>query len=202
MKLYNAPSGNSKRVRIFIAEKNIQIPTVELELGKDTRTKNYKETVNSLGEVPALELEDGQIITESQAICRYLEALYPTPSLMGRTAPGKAHIDMWSERIYAQLFLPYGLMVKHTMALFSDVVEQVPAFAQSQRRLIPRNWQWLDNEMSDGRTYIAGDEFSFADIQAMVVLMIADAIELGIPSQCINVQNWADKIRRRPSWEA
>lgn len=132
----------------------------------------------------------------------YEEIESPNPSLMGQSAIEKARIDMWSERVYAQLFLPYGLVVKHTIALFSDVVEQVPSFAESQRRLIPRNWQWLDHEMSDGRTFIAGDEFSFADIQAMVVLMIADAIEFGIPEQCSYVQDWADKIRRRPSWEA
>ena len=85
MKLYNATSGNTKRVRIFIAEKGIEVPRVELELGVDTRAPDFRK-LNSLGEVPVLELDDGRVISESIAICRYLEAVHPEPPLMGRDA--------------------------------------------------------------------------------------------------------------------
>ncbi|MCG8491321.1 MAG: glutathione S-transferase family protein [Sneathiellales bacterium] len=201
MKLYNANSGNAKRVRIFIAEKGIQVPRIELELGVDTRKPEFLK-INSLGEIPVLELDDGQIITESVAICRYIEAAFPTPPLMGRTPAEQGHIEMWSQRIFGHLFLPYGLFVRHSISLFADVVDQMPAFAESQKAAIPEKWSWLDKEMSDERPFIAGNSFSMADIHAMTVLWIADALDLPIPDHCKHALKWADAMRRRSSWDA
>ena len=163
MKLYDAEAGNAKRVRIFVAEKGIEIPREVLELGKDTRTPEFLK-INSLGEVPVLELDDGGVLTESIAICRYLESIYPDKPLMGRDAREQGQIEMWSQRIYSQLFMTIGLMVRHELPMFADIVEQVPEFAAAQRRAMPEKWRWLDYEMSDGRAFIAGDEFSFADV--------------------------------------
>ncbi|CAM2067115.1 Glutathione S-transferase family protein [Sulfidibacter corallicola] len=201
MKLYNANSGNTKRVRIFIAEKGIEIPRIELELGVGTRTAAFRE-INSLGEVPVLELDDGRIITESLAICRYLEAAYPEPPLMGRDAFEQGHIEMWSQRVFGQIFMTYGLLVRHSLSLFADVVDQVPEFAETQRKAIPEKWRWLDREMSDGRRFIAGDEFTMADVHGMTVLMIVDGIGHPIPEDCIHVNRWADTMRRRSSYAA
>ncbi len=201
MRLYNATSGNTKRVRIFIAEKGIDIPRVELDLGTDTRTPEFLK-LNSLGEVPVLELDDGRIITESLAICRYLEVTFPNTPLMGTDAFDQGHIEMWSQRIYGQLFLSYGLFVRHTVPLFADAVDQVPDFAETQRNTIPDKWHWLDTEMSDGRPFIAGDTFSFADVQGMTVLMIADALDLPVPETCEYVNQWAGDMRERSSWHA
>lgn len=201
MKLYNAPSGNTKRVRIFIAEKAIEVPRVELELIRDTRTEDFRK-LNSLGELPVLELDDGSILTESVAICRYLEAAFPAMPLMGTNARQQGLIAMWQLRVHGQIFMTYGLMVRHTLPIFADVVDQVPEFARSLREAIPDKWRWLDTEMSDGRTYIAGDEFSFADVEGMTALMIADAFELPIPQECGFVNAWADAMRQRPSWHA
>lgn len=201
MKLYNAMAGNPKRVRIFMAEKGIEIPSVELELGTETRTSKFRK-LNSLGELPVLELDNGQIITESRAICRYLDIQFPEISLMGVTAEEQGIIAMWSERIFGNLFMHYGLMVRHTLPLFADIVDQVPVFAESQRNVIPEKWRWLDKEMSDGRPFIAGDSFSFADVEGMTVLMLADAFDLGIPDDCEYVGQWATTTRQRPSWGA
>ncbi len=201
MKLYNANSGNAKRVRIFIAEKGIEIPRVELELGLDTRAPQFLK-INSLGEVPVLELDDGKIITESLAVCRYLEAAFPEPSLMGRAPAEQGHIEMWSQRIYGQLFMTYGLFVRHSIPLFADVVDQIPTFAESQKAAIPGKWSWLDTEMADGRPFIAGNAFSMADVQAMTVLWIADALSLPIPEHCHHAKSWAAAMRSRPSWNA
>ena len=201
MKLYNAMAGNPKRVRIFIAEKGIEIPMVELEIGTDTRSSEFRK-LNSLPELPVLELDDGQIITESRAICRYLDVRFPENPLMGVTAEEQGHIAMWSERIFWNLFMHYGLMVRHTIPLFADVVDQVPAFAESQRNVIPEKWRWLDEEISDSRPFIAGDSFSFADVEAMTVLMLADAFDLGIPEDCEYVTQWATNMRQRTSWGA
>lgn len=201
MKLYNAMSGNTKRVRIFMAEKNIDIPRVDLELGSGTRTAEYRK-INSLGEVPALELDDGQVITESRAICRYLESRFPDYPLMGQNALEHGKIAMWSERIHGHLFMTYGLYVRHTLSLFDGVVDQIPDFANTLRKAIPEKWRWFDREMADGRPYIAGDQFSFADVEGMTALMIADALEIGIPGSCGHAHSWAHAMRSRTSWGA
>ncbi len=201
MKLYNAQSGNTKRVRIFIVEKGIDIPRIEIKLGTDTRAPEFL-NINSLGEVPVLELDDGTIITESLAICRYLEAAFPDPPLMGRDATEQGVIEMWSQRIYGQLLITYGFFVRHSLPLFADVVDQVPAFAESQKAAIPGKWEWLEAEMADGRPFIAGEAFSMADIQAMTVLWIADGLDLPIPEHCASLNKWATAVRKRPSWDA
>ncbi len=201
MKLYNAPSGNTKRVRIFIAEKGIEIPRVDLDIPAGTRSTEFRK-INSLGELPVLELDDGQVITESLAICRYLEAAFPEPPLMGRDAAEQGHIEMWSQRIYGQIFMPYGLFVRHSLSLFADIVDQVPAFAEAQVKAIPEKWSWLDREISDGRPFIAGEAFTMADVHGMTVLMLADAFDLPIPDHCDNVNKWARAMRTRSSWDA
>lgn len=99
MKLYNGMSPNGMRVKVFLAEKNIDVPVTNIDvMAGDTKKPEYL-SMNSLGEVPVLELDDGKIITESLAICRYFEILHPEPSLMGESAAEQAHIEMWTRRI-------------------------------------------------------------------------------------------------------
>lgn len=201
MKLYNANAGNPKRVRIFIAEKGIDVPRVDMDAGTDTRTDAFRK-INSLAELPVLELDDGRVITESVAICRYLEAAFPNPPLMGRDAFEQGNIEMWSQRVFHQLFLPHGHYVRHTIDLFKDVVTQIPAFAEAERTVIPDRWRWLEQEMSDGRAFLAGDTFSMADIHGMVVLMLGGFFDISIPPECTHAKKWADKVKARPSWNA
>jgi len=201
MKLYDTKAGNPKRVRIFIAEKGIEIPRINMEAGTDTRTEEFRK-INSLGELPVLELDDGRVLTESFAICRFLESEFPEPPLMGRDAFEQGNIEMWSQRIHNQLFLPHGHYVRHTLSLFEDVVIQVPAFAEAERDIIPQRWAWLDQEIADGRLFLAGDAFSMADIHGMVVLMLAGLFDFPIPAECTHATRWADRVKGRPSWDA
>ncbi len=201
MKLYNAQSGNTKRVRIFIAEKGVDIPRIDVELGKDTRTPEFRK-LNSLGEVPVLELDDGRVITEVMAICRYLESQFPAPALMGEDAYDIAYIEMWNLRMQNHIFMPHGYYVRHSIDLFSDVIEQIPAFAESQKKSIPEKWRWLESEMADGRPFITGDTFTIADITGMATLMVADVFNFSIPEDCAHVHRWADAMRARESWNA
>ncbi len=201
MKLYDAKAGNAKRVRIFIAEKGIEVPREVIELGTDTRSAEFRK-LNSLSEVPVLELDDGRIITESIAICRYLDLAFPQVPLMGTDAVEQGHIEMWSQRIYSQIFLPVGLMIRHTLPLFADVMEQVPEFADAQRRAMPEKWRWLDQEMSDGRPFVAGETFTFADVHGMTALTLADLFEVSVPEECEHAGAWAAAMRERPSWTA
>ncbi len=141
MKLYNAQAPNPWRVRIFLAEKGIEMPLHTLQvLSGETRTPDFLE-INSLGEVPALELDDGTVITESIAICRYLEALYPKPTLFGSTPLEQAQIEMWQRRIELQIVGTVGQIGLHIIPFFADRVEQIPEYAASQARALEKKWE-------------------------------------------------------------
>jgi glutathione S-transferase len=202
MKLYVAPGPNSYRVRIFMAEKGISLPLVELDYGKREHKSPEFLKLNSLGQVPVLELDDGTIITESVAICRYLEAVHPTPSLFGADAASIGVIDMWKRRMENEDFATNGNVTLHTNEFFKERLIQVPAFAEAQRRMIPGKWAWLDREMSDGRPYVAGDQFSIADISGMVTLWLSEVFGFEVPADLAHVQRWNQRLRQRASWNA
>lgn len=202
MKLYSAPGPNSYRVRIFMAEKGLELPISEIDFGKRAHKSPEFLKLNSLGQVPVLELDDGDVITESVAICRFLEALHPTPPLFGSDAVRKGKVEMWNRRMEQEIFATLGNVVLHTEEFFKERLTQVPAFAAAQRQEIPTKWTWLDREMSDGRPYVAGDEFSIADISGMVTLWLSDVFSFDIPASLSHVQRWSGNLRERPSWNA
>lgn len=202
MKLYSAPGPNSYRVRIFMAEKGLELPITQIDFGKREHKSPDFLKLNSLGQVPVLELDGGDIITESVAICRYLEALHPSPPLFGSDAVSQGKVEMWNRRMEQEIFATIGNVVLHTDEFFKERLTQVPAFAEAQRQAIPAKWTWLDREMSDGRSYLAGDAFSMADISGMVTLWISDVFSFEIPAALPHVQRWSEKLRARPSWNA
>ena len=202
MKLYVAPGPNSYRVRIFMAEKGISLPLTELDYAKREHKSEEFLKLNSLGQVPVLVLDDGTIITESVAICRYLEALHPAPPLFGADAASIGLIDMWNRRMENEVFGTIGNVTLHTNEFFKERVIQVPAFAEAQRKMIPGKWAWLDREMSDGRPFLAGDRFSIADISGMVTLWLSEVFSYEVPADLANVQRWNERLRQRPSWNA
>ncbi|MCF6275598.1 MAG: glutathione S-transferase family protein [Robiginitomaculum sp.] len=200
MKLYNGMSPNGMRINVFLAEKDIEIPTTNINvMAGDTQKPDYL-AINSLGEVPVLELDDGQIITESLAICRYLEVLHPEPSLMGVSAAEQANIEMWTRRIEQQIFSTVGTIGLHEIPYFAYKIEQFPNYAASLRKAFPKKLAWLEKEMSDGRPYIAGDKFSIADITGMAALMVCGFIKIEIPDEFKQVNKWAKAMQSRPSW--
>ena len=202
MKLYVAPGPNSYRVRIFMAEKGIKLPLVELDYAKREHKSPQFLKLNSLGQVPVLELDDGTVIIESVAICRYLEALHPTPALFGSDAVSQGKIEMWNRRMEQEVFATIGNVTFHTNEFFKERVIQVPAFAEAQKQTIPKKWTWLDREMADGRTYLAGDEFSAADITGMATLWLSEVFSFEVPPKLANVARWNQRLRQRPSWNA
>ncbi len=202
MKLYSAPGPNSYRVRIFMAEKGIELPIVPIDFGTREHKSPEFLKLNSLGQVPVLELDDGDVITESVAICRFLEALHPTPSLFGADAKSQGKVEMWNRRMEQEVFATMGNVVLHTDEFFKERQTQVPAFAEAQRQAIPVKWAWLDREMSDGQPYLAGDEFSMADISGMVTLWIAEVFDFEVPATLSHVQRWSKSLHERPSWSA
>jgi len=202
MKLYNGMSPNGMRVNVFLAEKGIEVPTINIDvMAGDTKKPDYL-AINSLGEVPVLELDDGQVITESLAICRYFEVQHPEPSLMGTSATEQANIEMWTRRMEQQIFGSVGQIGLHEIPYFAAKLEQMPEYAAAQRRAFPKRLAWLESEISDGRPYIAGDDFSIADITGMAAIMVCGFLNIDIPNEFKHVNTWAASMKARKSWPA
>ncbi len=200
MKLYTFPAPNPLRVSMFLAEKGIEIPSVPVALLDGAARKPEFLEINSLGEVPVLELDDGSFICESVAICRYLETLHPEPSLFGADARQQAHIEMWNRRIERHMMDVIGGVGLHTFDFFKEKIEQIPAYADSQRRLMARKWAWFDKEMSDGRPFVAGDTISVADLTGAAALKIQEYAQEAIPAGLVHASAWAERIHARPGW--
>lgn len=202
MKLYCGIGPNSYRVRIFLAEKGVDIPKVDVDLMQGEHRSDEFRKLNSLGQIPVLVLDDGTIITESIAICRFIEELYPAPPLFGGTAVERAKVEMWNRRTEIELFGTVGSVPLHSDPMFAHRLTQFPAFAETQRDLAPEKWRWLEREMADGRPFIAGDFFSVADITAGVVAWLGDFFGMPVPGDTPRVAAWLERVQARPSWNA
>ena len=203
MKIYGSKNGsNPKKVRIFLAEKKLDIPTVNLDFFKNEQRSPEYLKINSLGTAPSLVLDDGIVITESVAICRYLNELHPDPPLFGTDALSRAHVDMWSRRLELELSLPCAAVVQHTVDFFAEKITQVPAYADAQRAHAAQRFRWLNNEMADGRDFIAGDTYSMADIIAITAVSLAKMMKIEIAEDLRNVHGWHERVAARPSFNA
>lgn len=200
MRLYTAQAPNPFRVNAFLAEKNLDIPTTQINLMEgETRSPDFQ-SKNTLCEVPVLELDDGTFLTESIAICRYLEHVFPNNPLMGATPLEQAQIEMWNRRMEQQIFKPVGEFTLHTIPFFADKIEQIPEYAASMEKVLAKKWQWLDQELADGRTYICNNSFSIADITAMAALFVCDFAEIPIPQNLANLNRWITAVRAHDVW--
>ncbi len=200
MKLYNGMSPNGARVEIFMAEKGIEIPTTSIDLmANEGQTPEYLK-VNALGQVPVLELDDGRRLSESIAICRYLEHLHPEPNLFGTTPEEQAFIEMWLRRVELWLFNVAGDVGLHEIEFFKYRVDQNADYAKYCRRILVERLAWLDGEMADGRTYVAGDKFTIADIVGMTLIFIMGFTQIDIPANLKNVLRWQQALVSRPTF--
>jgi glutathione S-transferase len=159
-------------------------------------------TKNSLGQVPTLVLDDGTVITESIAICRYFEALHPTPPLFG-TAPAElASIEMWIRRVELQLMTPVSLFWVHAHPLTAGLgAQKHKEFGEAQKRRAVERMLWLDREIA-GREYVAGAAFSMADIVAETAIDFAKFVGIPLPEQATALAAWRARIKQRPSFRA
>ena len=166
MKLYNNEMANSPRkVRMFIAEKNIsdiEIINIDLMSGEH-KTPEYR-AIAPNSRIPALELDDGTVIMESTAICRYLESLYPEPNLFGESAIEIASIEMWQARIYNELMIPLAMAFRHLHPGMSNMEIQNKDYGETQKSIGIKSLKYFDTVLSESK-FIAGDRFTFADIQ-------------------------------------
>lgn len=203
MKLYDLPaSPNARRVRIFIAEKGLDIASAPVDMMRgENRTESYL-AKNSLGKMPLLELDDGTCIAESASICRYLEELHPDPPLMGRTPVERAVIDMWHRRMELEILLPMISVFVHTGEMWKGRVTQIPEMAEVQRAALDERMRWLDAAL-EGREHIAGGDYSVADIAAQCAFVMGRAaLGIRIPDDHANLQAWWARVTARPTARA
>jgi len=197
--LYDQPfAPNPRRVNIFIAEKGLDIPrrTVDLMKGEH-RTEAYLSRVGA-AQVPALELEDGTVLCETQAICRYLEAIQPEPNLMGAGPLETAVVEMWQRRVELGLFLAVGMCFRHTNPHMGGLEAQVPEYGEEMRGRIGGYLDVLDQRLA-GFEWIATSRLTVADITAFVAIDFMKVIKYPVPEHLEHLQAWLARMRARPS---
>lgn len=208
MKLYDAPmpAPNPRRVRMFLAEKGLDIPRHPVSMmDREHKSEAFREK-NSLGQVPILELDDGEVICESVAICRYLEALHPTPALFGATPREIAEIDMWIRRIEFQVMAPLSVVWTHLHPMTEVYMREqgltrFPLMGEENRARYLAKLAWMDAEMGQ-RPFLAGEGFSMADIVAMSILDFGGFVGLAIAPELPNLSAWQARVSARPSARA
>lgn len=192
---------NPRRVRIFMAEKGIEIPTQAVDASaNENRTPEFL-AINPLGKLPALKLDDGTCLTESIAICRYLEALHPDKPLFGQDPKTQAVIGMWLGRLESEMVLPLTSAFKHTGAYWKGKYPQVPEFGSWWRERANESYDWLDHWLKD-REFVATDHYSMADIVLQCALIMAKPTGTPIPSHCTQVSRWYADVSARPTARA
>jgi glutathione S-transferase len=200
MKLYDGGRApNPRRVRIFLAEKGITVPAEQIDLGAlQQRTEAYA-AVNPMQRVPALVLDDGTVIAESVAICRYFEALHPDPPLFGRGAVDAALVEMWNRRVELHLFFPVSAVFQHLHPAMKVMVDpQIAAWGEVNKPRIFEFLKFLDRELAS-RAYVAGSDFTIADITAMVAVDFMKVSKLSVPEELTEVRRWHGQVANRPS---
>jgi glutathione S-transferase len=203
MKIYDFPfAPNPRRVRIFLAEKNIQMVYVHVDLMKgESRTVEFIEK-NPMGGLPVLEFDDGTYLTESVAICRYFEGVQPKPPLMGVDPRDVAFVEMWNRRMELEVFGPLANYLQHTHPMFKERIKQIPEFAEMRRDHGLKRIEWLDSILAQ-RQFVAGDRYTIADITAQVAIDVG--INLGglkLPDGVRHVKRWHEAVSSRPSAKA
>lgn len=203
MKLYGAPkpAPNPRRVRMFLAEKGIKLAETPVNLmAREHKSPEYREK-NSLGQVPTLELDDGTAISETVAICRYFEETQPEPTLFGKTAVEKALVDMWVRRVEFTLMNPVTNYWRHAHPRTAALLTQFKDFGESNKETYANAQRWLDRELGR-RPFIAGHEFTVADICALSTVDFADWIGLPIDRERTHLMAWHQRVSARPSASA
>lgn len=200
MKLYGAPTPapNPRRVRIFLAEKGVELPETPVSLLKGEHKSPEHRSRNSLGQVPTLELDDGTCISETVAICRYFEEVRPEPPLFGRTPVEKALVEMWVRRVEFTVMAPVGAFWRHAHPLTAQLLTQFKEFGESNRDSYAAAQRWLDRELAD-RAHLAGDDFTVADICLLTAVDFADWIGLPVLDEVPNLRAWRERVAARPS---
>lgn len=202
MKLYDTKTAPTpRRVRIFMAEKGIQCEIEQVDIVAGDNLSDAMRAKNPLGKIPILELDDGTCISESTAICTYLEAQYPEPPLMGTTPLAKANIMQWQQRAELYLFNQVGMCFQHTTGVFKDRMTPVPEYGREAGINAAKFMHMLDKHLAEN-TYLGGECYSIADITAFCAIEFARVVKLRVQPAQVYLSRWLDAMRARPSSQA
>lgn len=200
MILYGAPmpAPNPRRVRIFLAEKGITLPETPINLMTREHKSPEFRAKNSLGQIPALELDDGTVIAETVSICRYFEELHPDPPLFGTSPVGRAQTDMWIRRVEFVVMAPVGAYWRHAHPRTAALLTQYRDYGLANQDTYAAALKWIDRELAD-RAFVAGETFGMADICLLSTVDFATWIGLPMPPELAALADWHGRVSARPS---
>jgi glutathione S-transferase len=202
MKLHDsAMAPNPRIVRIYLAEKGIDVPKVQVDIAKAENRQPPYLAKNPMGGVPMLELDDGTCIAETIAICRYFEEQQPEPPLFGTDAKDKAVVEMWRRRMELEVANPIMQTFRNTHEFFKGRIPQVAEWGEVMREAANKRLEWLDSVLAD-REWIAGERFTIADITAMVGIDFGRVSGIRIADDQKNLARWHQAASSRPSAKA
>lgn len=203
MKLYDGGRApNPRRVRIFLAEKGIEVPLEPVDMAAMGHKSEALTSRNPLQRLPVLELDDGTIIAESVAICRYFEELHPEPPLFGTGALGRAQVEMWQRRMELHFLSAVAQAFRHIHPAMKEwEVPQVPEWGEANKPKAIEYLRLLDGHLADSR-FIAGDDYTIADITGLVGVEFMKPARLEVPADLENVKRWFAEVSARPSAKA
>ena len=200
MKLYDFPRApNPRRVRIYLAEKGIAVSIEPVDLGTMQHKSAAYTAINPLQRVPALVLDDGTVIAESIAICRYFEASNPSPPMFGTGALEQAMVEMWNRRVEQHLYFPVSQVFRHLHPGMKDAeVPQVAAWGEANKPRVAEFLPILDRQLGSS-PFVGGAHYSVADITALVAIDFMKPAKLVMPPEYRNIARWHAEISARPS---
>lgn len=204
MRLYNSIGPNPRVVRMFMAEKGIDIPKVEVDLMKGENRGGEHLKRNPHGQMPTLELDDGSFLAEILPICEYLEEKHPSPPLIGSTPEERARTRMWTRRVDLNICEPManGFRFSEGLPLFKDRIYTAPEAASSLKAMAQNRLKWLDGQMSDGRPFVAGNKISLADVLLYCFVDFGGQVGQPLNPEFQNLTAWFTRMKTRPSTAA
>jgi len=203
MKLYDSVGPNPHVVRMFIAEKGIEIPTETVDIMAGANRKPAYLAKNPSGGSPALELDDGSVLAEITAICEYLEERFPATPLLGSTAEERAETRMWTRRVDLGICVPLtnGFRFSEGLPMFESRMRCLPEAADGLKAIAKDKLIWLDGLLGDN-TFICGDRFTLADIMLYCFVTFGAAVGQPLPEDCTKIAAWLERVGARPSASA
>ncbi|MGA6971557.1 MAG: glutathione S-transferase family protein [Candidatus Binatus sp.] len=203
MKIYEFTGApNPRRVRVFLAEKGINnVPSVQVNIATGENRKPEFLKINPMGGLPVLELDDGTLIAESVAICRYFEESHPEPRLMGIDAKDKAVVEMWNRRMEFEVLAMTAASFRNTSDFFKGRIPQVKEYGEIAKNAAVKRLEWLDTVLAD-REFIAGPRFTIADITALIGIDFGRTTAIKIQENQKNLARWHQAVSSRPSAKA
>ena len=200
MKLYNSIGPNPRVVKMFLAEKGIDLPRANVDLMAGENRQAPYLSVNPAGQTPALELDDGAVITEITAICEYLDETHPEPSLIGKTPKERAETRMWVRRVDLNICEPLanGFRFSQGLPLFQSRMRCLPEAADGLKAIAQDRLTWLDGLMA-GKRFVAGDRLTLADVLLFCFLDFSAGVGQPLNTDNKNIVAWYERMKARPS---